>query len=943
MTRQRLIAVPLLTVIICMIGWFISVRFRTKSDGKENPLLEKPETAADRMKEVNERNDYLFHLLRDPKTNSIPKNIRARELEYARSIIEHSKGKNSLTFAASATGTAYNWAAAGPSDLGGRTRALAIDDQNSNTIIAGGVSGGIWKSTDNGTTWTLRNDPNQSLSVSYVVQDPRSSHSNVWYYSSGELNGNSASGIDHEAPYRGTGIYKSTDGGDTWQILPSTAVTDNSTFNSPYQYVSRIVVSPTTGSVFVSSADFGIIRSPDMGQTWTRTLGATNEHLYNTVAVGSNGILLAAMSQVGFVSSPTTKPGIYLSSDDGLTWKNITPSGFPVAYERTVISFAPSDPSIAYSYTMVKPGDSNTPDQVVFYKIKLNSAGTDTLYTQNRTQNMPDFGGQVGFIAQGDYNMLVSVSPADTNLVLLGSTNLYRSFDGFATAANNKKINWIGGYSPKNDITEYPGNHPDQHIIAWDPTTPDRVWDGHDGGLSYTLNITDTTNAVAWINKNNGYVVSQFYAVSLRNKAGDNSVLGGAQDNGSPYFQFGSAFTSSEDISSGDGGYSFLGDNNAYASVENGRVFRYDYLSNGSGINYTEEVTPNNASNQLFINPYAVDPDSQSVMYYPSGDSLWRNTDISGSNVQSNWKLVSGISAAPIGSIQSYLFSAIGVSHYPTNIMYLGASSNDQNNPKPILYKVTNSIDATTAQDISSPLFPSGAWLNDIAVNPSNANEILVVFSNYNVPSLFYSNDGGKTFSSVGGNLDNGTSGVAPSIRAAQIIPKTNGTYYLVGTSVGLYSTTTLDSTNTIWTQEASQLIGRSVVDWLSSRTVDQRVAVATHGRGVFIGDATGQVPPQPGQIPNTYKLYQNYPNPFTDQTIFKIDLPKPATVTLSIYNVNGQRVYKIWDDKHYAAGTYTYSFQPHMLASGIYLYHVNVKYDSGQNTVETKKFTYVK
>lgn len=944
MTRKRiLVATPIFAAIIFM-SFMFWMNYAHKSDSKkDNPALERPESAAERAKEINDRNNFIFHLLRDPKTNSIPVNIRAREIEYARAMIENSKGAHGITFATTGSGADYNWSAAGPSDLGGRTRALAVDDQNSNTVIAGGVSGGIWKSTDDGNSWTLRNTPDQNLSVSYVVQDPRPSYNNIWYYSSGELSGNSASGIDHEAPYRGTGIYKSTDNGDTWQVLPATKVTDNSTFNSPYQYVSRIVVSPKTGTVFISSADFGIIRSPDMGQTWTRTLGATNEHLYNTVAVGSNGDVLAAMSQSGFVSRPTTAPGLYLSSDDGLTWKNITPSNFPAAYQRTVLAFAPSDPTIAYSFTMVNPGDTNTPDQVVFYKIKFNSTGTDTLYTENRTNNLPDFGGQVGYIAQGNYNMVVSVSPTDTNLVLLGSTNLYRSFDGFATPANNKKINWIGGYSPKNDITSYPNNHPDQHIIAWDPSNSNQVWDGHDGGLSYTLDITDTTNGVAWINKNNGYVVSQFYAVTLKNKAGDNSVLGGAQDNGSPYFQIGNAFNSSEDISSGDGGYAYLENNKAYASVENGRIFQYDYTNSGTGISYLKEITPSNAANQLFVNPYTIDPDSQSVMYYPSGDSLWRNTNLMGLNTQNNWQLVSGVSAAPIGSIQSYIFSAIGVSHYPANVVYLGASSNDQNNPKPILYKMTNAISATTAQNISSPLFPSGAWLNDIAVNPSNANEIMVVFSNYNVPSLFYSNDGGKTYTPVGGNLDNGSTGVAPSIRAALIIPKTNGTYYLVGTSVGLYSTTKLDSTNTVWTQEAGPLLGRALVDWLASRTVDQRVAVATHGRGVFIGDASGNLPPQPGQVPNAYKLYQNYPNPFTNQTVFKLDLPKPGNVTLSIYNVNGQLVYKIWDHKHDAAGTYSYNFQPHMLASGIYLYHINIHYDSGTNTVETKKFTYVK
>ena len=81
------------------------------------------------------------------------------------------------------------WKEAGPIDVGGRTRALAVDVTNPNTILAGGVSGGMWKSTDKGATWQMKSTTSQVLSVTSLAQDPRPGNTNTWYYASGEYRG----------------------------------------------------------------------------------------------------------------------------------------------------------------------------------------------------------------------------------------------------------------------------------------------------------------------------------------------------------------------------------------------------------------------------------------------------------------------------------------------------------------------------------------------------------------------------------------------------------------------------------------------------------------------------------------------------------------------------------------------------------------------------------
>jgi hypothetical protein len=266
------------------------------------------------------RNDYFFKMLRDPKTDQIPTNIRSRELEHA------AKLRKSLSKTAKTN--EINWKEAGPVDVGGRTRALAVDVDNPDIIIAGGVSGGIWKSTDRGSSWELKSTHSQHLSVSWLIQDTRSGHTDTWYYSTGEYNGNSASDRGFRARFYGTGIYKSTDNGESWFKVSQN--NDNPVeYDSPFDYVSKIALNPNTGSLFISSFNIGILKSTDGGQTFNSAMNETwNAHRYNELTITPNGTIVAALSEAGS-ATPQLSPGIYKSTNDGSSWTNITPSTFP--------------------------------------------------------------------------------------------------------------------------------------------------------------------------------------------------------------------------------------------------------------------------------------------------------------------------------------------------------------------------------------------------------------------------------------------------------------------------------------------------------------------------------------------------------------------------------------------------------------------------------------
>src|SRR6185436_153354 len=120
--------------------------------------------------------------LADPSTGKIPDHIRADELEFAASLPK----MQSLPGAFGRFASTSNFVSRGPWNVGGRTRAIAVDVTNENIIFAGSVNGGLWRSTDGGATWTRVSPMNQNPSVTWIEQDKRPGHTNTWYYSSGE-------------------------------------------------------------------------------------------------------------------------------------------------------------------------------------------------------------------------------------------------------------------------------------------------------------------------------------------------------------------------------------------------------------------------------------------------------------------------------------------------------------------------------------------------------------------------------------------------------------------------------------------------------------------------------------------------------------------------------------------------------------------------------------
>ena len=835
------------------------------------------------------RADWEKRRLADPTTGEIPTDMRLRELAFAKKLRQQQNSRSQSSI------DSLQWLMRGPYNMGGRTRAFAVDIADPNIMLAGGVSGGMWRSVDAGATWSKVSTINEHQGITCLVQDTRPSHTNTWYYGTGEGYGNSASG--NGAYYLGDGMYKSVDNGLTWQVLDATDNGVPNSFTTAYQMIWNMAIDPsnlTEEEVYATA--YGVIyRSTNGGTSWQTELGNLNTGGYvNNIAVSQTGVVYATISSDG------SQGGIWRSTD-GQTWNRIEPTNFPDTFDRMAIGINPSNENEVYFLVATTPNAGKTtynfqdePENNSLWRYNYlsgNGSGAGGQWT-DLSENLP-----IGpypfddFVAQGGYDLLVTVKPNDPNTVFIGGTNIYRSTDGFTTPNNTT---FMGGYNETTQLpifTLYPTHHPDQHVLFFDPQNPEIMYSGNDGGLYKTNNCM--ANEVVWQSLNHGYVTTQFYSVAVDQSVSNNVIIGGLQDNGTRYVKTANTSDTWTMPFNYDGSYCAIPSNRDYMfmSINGGSIVKVQVDDNGEMAAF-ERVDPVGATDFQFINPFIMDPVNNDVLYVSEGPNLWVNTDISVIDIANGWEKRPENwfkNANHIADTAQYI-SALGASNTPAYRLYLGTSSKR-------VYRIDNSLDSNSPMVDITPTtgFPTAGYVSCVEVDPRDANKVFVVFSNYGVYSLFYSVDAGATWQKVAGNLeqfDTG-SGNGPSLRSISILPITaDSTAYFVGTSVGLYYTSVIDTLDTEWIPVALSTIGTTVVEMVETRALDKLIVAGTHGNGVF----TANTPADPaiGIAPNTTtnNNLMVYPNPAVSQITISCTALANTTANLMLYNTAGSLVH---------------------------------------------------
>ncbi|MBK9540508.1 MAG: hypothetical protein IPO12_17465 [Flavobacteriales bacterium] len=831
----------------------------------------------------NNLREWQLSRLRDPATGALPADIRRRELAFAATLPQDLE--KSLT-----------WIWQGPRDRGGRTRALEVDITNNQIWLAGGVTGGVWRTTDAGSTWARTSPLDAMCGVSAIGQDVRAGHEQTWYFGTGENYG-VVSGTSFSALLPGDGMFKSTDGGQSWAHLPSTIAGDHETYNrsGSFKQVNAIVVDPVRNDsdIVLAAVYGGIFRSNDGGGSWHAVLGldtaAATQSLYTYLRVSPTGVFYA------YLGNQSAQEGMWRSTD-GLNWTNITPNGLSANKERFVLALDPSDENTMYWF-------GETPSSGLqghsFWKYTYLSgdgtgAGGQWL---NRTLSLPN-GSCTGYFTfdfapintQTSYDMCIAVHPTQPNTVFIGGTNIYRSTNAFFSPDSTK---WIGGYrcntvDPKDYV--YPGHHPDQHWMTFLPGSPDVMLSASDGGISRTDNCL--ADSVLWYERNDGYITSQFYTVHMEEgQATNDLILGGTQDNGCYMAISADPAVNFARVHQDDGAYCAIPAGHPFilTSSQSGRIYKKQVDAQGNILAF-ERIDPvGGTSSYNFINAFVLDPVDNDVLYMLSASRIWRNNGLAAIPYTNEWydKDTMNWENLTASYIVSQRITCLDISLAAHSTVLYGTTGGR-------VYRLDSLDTANPVRtERSDSLWPN-AYVSCVAPNDFDADEWILTFSNYGVKSVWHTTDGGTTWESISGNLEENADGTGsgPAVFWAMIYPTWNGEndQYFVATSTGLYSTALLDGDNTVWEQEGPGNIGNVPVNMITARGSDGRIAVGTHANGVY----TSFLPAAPVSVtsPEGAGLSAPFPNPAQEEVRFLLYATgSQRAVKVRVFDLNGRVV----------------------------------------------------
>lgn len=845
-------------------------------------------------------------------------------------------------------GMDLEWEDMGPSNIGGRCRALLIDKNDPTVMYAGGISGGLWKSTTSGNSWSqirydgddeTNNVPN--LNISSIGQDV---DGNI-YFGTGEGfyigYGTGARG------FQGAGIWKSTDG-ETFSRIESTWSTSDSKLT--FVYVNKIIAHPTVANkIFVASAR-GLQVSSNGGNTWENpVLNVANmpiTEFCGDVRVGPEGnVVIVDLGISAYVSHSGGTEG---------SFEKITGSGegdLPTS-SRTEFAIAPTDPNIIYAQCANNNGT-----------LKNIYRSTD----KGLTWSIIGPGGSADFNVlgnQGTYDNVIAVFPDDADAIMVGGQ--YALWSWSLTESWNKLTYW------QIDPTDLQYVHADQHAIEFHPTNPDIVYCGSDGGIHRSLN-----RGMTWQTRNKYFNVTQFYNIA---HSPTNELIGGTQDNGTLYMDPDisvSTGTSHEyyEVSGGDGGYSEISQINPniiFSTVYYSSVYRSDEKgAEGTALAFyssrlinTVEGIGEDGFGHPFVTPIALwesfyDENSIDSVYkvaprdYEAGEIIDIESNITEKSfyVTLDDALAEDDTVYTLDTYQSLFSVGFGGSIWVTrdalsmrtepdwvpvvefdgqepntmewssdgDILYIATTAGGTSN----LYRVKGFIEnrLDSLMDVTRESYNleadkiasfSNRTITGIGVDPEVSGNVVLTLGNYGSSQFVYYSTSANTAPAVtsGAGEFSTKQGNLPAMPVYDAIVLWNDSRkVIVGTEFGVYSTNDITVSSPVWNDENDEVFDQVPVYSLSQQThrndwIDEinqpsgvinhgYIYAGTHGRGIFLctqfaGPASIEDNTAESALANNLIIF---PNPAADNTNFNIRLNSKENVQISIYDLQGKLV----------------------------------------------------
>tara|TARA_R110000787_G_scaffold6697_4_gene23263 strand:+ start:423 stop:5087 length:4665 start_codon:yes stop_codon:yes gene_type:complete len=736
------------------------------------------------------------------------------------------------------------WEERGPNNIGGRTRVMLFDpnDSSNNTVYAGGVSGGLWKNTNitsASSQWTRVANVPGNLSVTSITVDPN--NSNIWYVGTGEQY--------TAGDVVGTGVYKTSDGGNSWSAVNIPAAGDatfdfNSTnlFLSGIFYVNDVIAWNNGGNteLFVGVGAFvygdaaspanwlglqtaGIYRSTNGGNTWARIesanmsnvqSGKTYYYIPNDFEIGADNKLW-----VGTISNAFgVGGGRIFSTTNGGTWTEAAASPLPNS-NRVEIETSTSNGDKLYALTQ------GTSAPVYIY-------GTTNGFSSITTKALPndaDTGIPANDFTRGQafYDLIIEADPTNDDVVYVGGIDLFRSTNGGSSWSQISKWSNNPGLNTLNSSLV----HADQHAMTFRPGNSNQAVFGNDGGVYYASSLSSAQNSNVIGARNNNFNVTQFVKAGIGpDGSGDTNGIfsAGAQDNGTQAFRganTSAGINSSEELSDGDGFYTFIDKDGQYAiaTFVNNVIYRFNLPWNGQGRRQGGATTLlSSQTTGDFVNPMDYDSNANRLL---TNNSAGTSYSIRSINVAANTN----------GTITNAALTnkptAFRASPFAANTWYVGLANGG-------LVKLTNvGNSSATWTTITTPFVGSVSSVR----YGETSNDLIVTMHNYGVTSVWYSSNAGSSWSSKEGNLPN------IPVRDFLLNPLSTNEA-IIATQLGVWSTDNFNDANPTWIQSYNGMSDVSVTSFdywaVNGDDTNNKIIASTYGRGVFTGQFTATSTP---------------------------------------------------------------------------------------------------
>jgi photosystem II stability/assembly factor-like uncharacterized protein len=649
----------------------------------------------------------------------------------------------------------------GPQLDAGRVDGIALHPTNPDIMYVASPYGGIWGTTTGGASWTPLTDNMCTLQMATVKVDPVNPQ---LVYAAARA----ASGAAN------CGIFRSTNGGATFESFNGTGVTQSAFTNRFNEwYIDRATAGNTNTTIMLlTRPGTGIYRTSNSGNSWTVVLNFGSSHSIVELP-GRPGVLFTGVWDNA--TQQSARNGIYRSADNGVTWTQVSSGSIDfrgaARYELAVSADRPNSVWILASSTASQ------------FRNLARWDDDEGLMTSLGAGGVLSATGRVWFGEQGNYDLDIKVDPTNANRIYIAGVRAFRSIDGGAT------------FTPMG--TEI---HCDWQTLVIDPRNPRVLWAGTDGGIYTSIDGGDT-----WRSRNYGLMISMWYPGISQHPTDPSIVLGGLQDNGTLMANGTTIYNS---VTGGDGGFAAINYNSPntiwtscqWSTTSGACLFKRTYNATGTFTSFSVRSGIVASDRAAFIPPLVMDPVTPTTLYFGTM-RLYRTV-----NDGVLWTPITPDLSNGSGTVRS-----IAVAPSDANTIYVGTSDGNVH--------VSRDGGATFVRTTGIPT----RVVTDIGISRSDPGRAVATVSGSGVVHVWKTEDYGTTWTAAGGNLPDFP------VTAVTII-EDSPNHWFVGTDIGVMETT---DGGLSYTATPTGLPNVVVQD-LSYNVTTRQLVAATHGRGLW-------------------------------------------------------------------------------------------------------------